>query len=34
MLLEFPKNEAAIAEAKKYLDSIGVHYEEEDADGI
>ena len=34
MLLEFPKDEAAIAEAKKYLDSIGVHYEEEDADGI
>lgn len=34
MLLEFPQDEAVIAEAKKYLDSIGVHYEEGGTDGI
>ena len=34
MLLEFPQDEAVIALAKEYLDSIGVHYEEEDVDGI
>lgn len=34
MLLEFPQDEAVIAEAKKYLDSIGVHYEEDGTDGI
>lgn len=34
MLLEFPQDEAVIAEAKKYLDSIGVHYEKDGTDGI
>lgn len=34
MLLEFPDNEELIARAKKYLDEIQVHYEEEFIDGI
>mgnify|MGYP004665176097 FL=1 len=34
MLLEFPNDEEVISEAKKYLDSIGVHYEEGTANGI
>lgn len=34
MLLEFPDNEELIAQAKKYLDEIQVHYEEEYIDGI
>ena len=34
MLLEFPDNEELIAQAKKYLDEIQVHYEEEFIDGI
>lgn len=34
MLLEFPNDEKVISEAKKYLDSIGVHYEEGTANGI
>lgn len=34
MLLEFPDNEELIARAKKYLDEIKVHYEEEFIDGI
>ena len=34
MLLEFPNNEELIARAKKYLDEIQVHYEEEFIDGI
>lgn len=34
MLLEFPDNEELIVRAKKYLDEIQVHYEEEFIDGI
>lgn len=34
MLLEFPDNEELITQAKKYLDEIQVHYEEEFIDGI
>mgnify|MGYP002523407935 CR=1 FL=1 len=34
MLLEIPTDEAVQAKAKEYLDSIGVHYEEEDRDDI
>ena len=34
MRLEFPNDEEVISEAKKYLDSIGVHYEEGTANGI
>lgn len=34
MLLEFPDNEELIARAKKYLDEIQIHYEEEFIDGI
>lgn len=34
MLLEFPNDEEVISEAKKYLGSIGVHYEEGTANGI
>lgn len=34
MLLEFPDNEELITRAKKYLDEIQVHYEEEFIDGI
>lgn len=34
MLLEFPDDEEVINEAKKYLDSIGVHYEGGTANGI
>lgn len=34
MLLEFPDNEELISQAKKYLDEIQVHYEEEFIDGI
>lgn len=34
MLLEFPDNKELIARAKKYLDEIQVHYEEEFIDGI
>lgn len=33
MLLEFPKDERVLQEGKKYLDSIGVYYEEGDVDG-
>lgn len=34
MLLEFPDNEELITRARKYLDEIQVHYEEEFIDGI
>lgn len=34
MLLEIPTDEAVQTKAKEYLDSIGVHYEEEDRDDI
>lgn len=34
MLLEIPTDEAVQAKAKEYLDSIGVHYEEENRDDI
>jgi D-methionine transport system ATP-binding protein len=34
MLLEFPKDEAVLEEGKKYLDSIGVYYEEDGAYGV
>ena len=34
MLLEFPDNEELIIRARKYLDEIQVHYEEEFIDGI
>lgn len=34
MLLEIPTDETVQAKAKEYLDSIGVHYEEEDRDDI
>lgn len=34
MLLCFPDDEAVIQEAKQYLDSIGVHYEEGIANGV
>ncbi|MCM1496173.1 MAG: ATP-binding cassette domain-containing protein [Bacteroides sp.] len=33
MLLEFPADETVIDKAKKYLDALGVHYEEEVGDG-
>ena len=34
MLLEFPDNEELITRARKYLDEIQIHYEEEFIDGI
>lgn len=33
MILQLPEDELAIARAKNYLDSIGIHYEESDVDG-
>lgn len=33
MILQLPEDELAIARAKNYLDSIGIHYEESDIDG-
>lgn len=33
MLIEFPKDDKVLLEGRKYLDSIGIYYEEGDADG-
>lgn len=33
MILQLPEDDLAIARAKNYLDSIGIHYEESDVDG-